>query len=1812
MQSNNGDLYYRAGIDIDGFNVSAEAMERKMSETTTSIVQDAGRMDDAISKIGGAFTKIAGMSAAGAFVKQIFNVRSEMQNTEATLRVMLGSAEKADAFFKNLQGYAYNNVFEFKDLAQQSAQLLAFGNAADDVIDIIDRLSEVSAATKAPLSELVDVWNKVKSTDSLDAMSIKQLGAKGVDVRQALADIQSVEQGTKVLATQVDVTGLKFADLEKIIAHVTDEGGRFHGVMVEQMKTLGDSWGLMQDNITNMFNEIGEQTQGIMKSGMDAANYLIEHYQEVAKILGTLVVAFGAAKAANIAMNLAQKNGTGIAVLDNTVWAIKAKTLQNEIQIGHNVTSSIREIKKAQEEEIATLKASITTQEHDEMLKKSRIVNIKELLTAQQQHRLAQMGVNEASDEYIQIASSMLTKEQKVSLAKADLTENNQAYIDALREAVSAHNEEAEALEKQIEAAAAELKASEEEVDWALLKRDRLKDEVAAREEAWAEAMKQADGISEVAAEEALEATRTELSTAQRELNEAADRRSTNQKKLLELQEKKNAIAQANETAATNADTVAKTRLGIVVDRLKLKMRALWAVMVANPIGAIVTIATTLFSVLSSIIGKTKEAEEATTGLTRANKKAEEEYDKERAKIDSIVKIINDHNVGIETRKKKLAELKGIVKDYHADLTTEGTLINNNTSAITDYCRALEKQIRLKAAQEELEDAYRRKRQAEKSKKAADEHYNKEVEYQRRNSEMGLYGAGENGALMGLGDAQRVVSASNKVKDAERELVSIDREIEELTAEIGDVSASAEQAADTAITVATRRKELQKEIAELQRQINEATKDGAHYDKEALEALQKRLKDRSAELQNLNGGKEQLKAQQELEKNKKALTEAELELELARQEAIISMMEEGGEKQLALAELQYQRQIAAVERAKKEYIKKQKEAGAEAVIVEGSDADLSFKAQEEAALQERMKAQRKAFDNELDYRKRQYQQYYDWVEQMGEEVANVHFKELLKGGNSYMAWLDNTIAELQQKQANGMLTDGEAQYLFDLLNEKDVQTGAKSALDKFMDDVERATNNAPTLIEKLEALQKALRDLEDVDGGELAKNNVALQLAQQITDTQNQIDDIFDEKYRTYNEKRRQLERDYLADIIKLQGQGRGAEADNLRKEMQNALKDLDTDFLKGIVSVVFKAPTKKNMTEALKTLQEIQDMTLAQFNSQFGTEDYQITEEQLVMLKSRIGEVGAEIKKLGQGYTIADAFKDIKNGRIEGDMEKVARGTDYMQNAFSKFASTVSALSGALNELADASNSQSLKDTAKTVNSISNVINTAGSMAGTGASIGGGWGAIIGAVLGGGIGIVTEVLKSNAEIEERRAKAAEEGVEFQKHISDQLVSILGAVESLSDTVTSLNYEQFRTSLNELIQELKTGENLYTNGYNGKKLWNYIYDAVNGSGYNNLRWNVADFGNTDGKNLNDIWKRLVEAGLISKKEAEQRNGEVLRGARHEDWNSRVDNAIFGWLDDLVGNERTHTYHIDEDEYREGTAKSIANYLNWRAGQYADEQKKLIEKLQQLYEQGSYDSLEYFNAQHDVWKHELEELRFYQSMLEQLGEDTSEYDRQIETLEHQMGESLKNMAEGLFGMDIQSLIEDWISIFEEFGDNVDGAFNKIDQNIDKMIANMLLTRMVIEPLLGDIMKIFDDYAKEVGTDHAYTEDDFKEIGNRIKDAKDDAYTAMQKYQEALEAAGISIDSLNGENTLTGSIQNLSEETGGIIAGRMNAMVINQAETTGVLRQSLAVQFEMRNYLSIIAEDVSVIKRNTAQNNIPTFNQNMNYGFAERIR
>lgn len=136
----------------------------------------------------------------------------------------------------------------------------------------------------------------------------------------------------------------------------------------------------------------------------------------------------------------------------------------------------------------------------------------------------------------------------------------------------------------------------------------------------------------------------------------------------------------------------------------KLEMTALNAAMKANAFGIIITLGVALYEVITRLINRTKELtkeQKLQRDMERDVAEAEREGNRQRAEAESKIKqlsaVVHDNNRTLKDRKIALQELKKIVPGYHAELTTEGTLIKDNTTALKDYLDNL-KQVAVQQA----------------------------------------------------------------------------------------------------------------------------------------------------------------------------------------------------------------------------------------------------------------------------------------------------------------------------------------------------------------------------------------------------------------------------------------------------------------------------------------------------------------------------------------------------------------------------------------------------------------------------------------------------------------------------------------------------------------------------------------------------------------------------------------------------------------------------------------------------------------------------------------------------------------------------------------------------------------------------------------------------------------------------------------------------------------------------------------------------------------------------------------------------------
>lgn len=170
-------------------------------------------------------------------------------------------------------------------------------------------------------------------------------------------------------------------------------------------------------------------------------------------------------------------------------------------------------------------------------------------------------------------------------------------------------------------------------------------------------------------------------------------------------------------TAAAIAGYTVVVKGAIIVEttwnalkKVGIALQTAWnAVIKANPIGLLVAGLAAATVGIAAFIKKQRESSELEVVSNNIQEKVNEKYAEQKSKIDVLVATLEDERIALGKRKAALQELKSIVPGYHADLTAEGTLINNNKEAINEYVAALKNQIAAEAWKERLTELYKKR-----------------------------------------------------------------------------------------------------------------------------------------------------------------------------------------------------------------------------------------------------------------------------------------------------------------------------------------------------------------------------------------------------------------------------------------------------------------------------------------------------------------------------------------------------------------------------------------------------------------------------------------------------------------------------------------------------------------------------------------------------------------------------------------------------------------------------------------------------------------------------------------------------------------------------------------------------------------------------------------------------------------------------------------------------------------------------------------------------------------------------------------------
>ena len=144
-----------------------------------------------------------------------------------------------------------------------------------------------------------------------------------------------------------------------------------------------------------------------------------------------------------------------------------------------------------------------------------------------------------------------------------------------------------------------------------------------------------------------------------------------------------------------------------------------------------------------------KEANAIKKQQEAINKRVAESYIDEKTRVQQLTKIIRSNAFSIGERRSAIAELQKIIPDYHASISKEGKLFNENTNAINDYIKKLDQAAMAEAIYEQKKEIAKKRlelKQTERRKVNNIKHVNAELkahpEAYRSRKEFSSFGFG--------------------------------------------------------------------------------------------------------------------------------------------------------------------------------------------------------------------------------------------------------------------------------------------------------------------------------------------------------------------------------------------------------------------------------------------------------------------------------------------------------------------------------------------------------------------------------------------------------------------------------------------------------------------------------------------------------------------------------------------------------------------------------------------------------------------------------------------------------------------------------------------------------------------------------------------------------------------------------------------------------------------------------------------------------------------------------------------------------------
>jgi tape measure domain-containing protein len=271
--------------------VNVVARTGGMSAGLNRAQKDLGRFNSSIRRSIGLATSLLGVTGGFAGVGFAINLAAEAEQAKTAFSTMLGSVERGQQMFKDLQDFAASTPLQLNVLQDAARTLLSFGVAGDSIIPTLRMLGDAAGGDAERMKSLALVFGQVSSAGKLTGGDLMQMINAGFNPLNYIA--KRTGETMAELRDRMSKGAIGIDEVNQAFQDATGPGGQFFQMMEKQSQTFAGRLSTLKDNIAALAMSIGEILLPAIGRAVDLLTGLVKNFTELDKSTQVNIVNIG-------------------------------------------------------------------------------------------------------------------------------------------------------------------------------------------------------------------------------------------------------------------------------------------------------------------------------------------------------------------------------------------------------------------------------------------------------------------------------------------------------------------------------------------------------------------------------------------------------------------------------------------------------------------------------------------------------------------------------------------------------------------------------------------------------------------------------------------------------------------------------------------------------------------------------------------------------------------------------------------------------------------------------------------------------------------------------------------------------------------------------------------------------------------------------------------------------------------------------------------------------------------------------------------------------------------------------------------------------------------------------------------------------------------------------------------------------------------------------------------------------------------------------------------------------------------------------